>query len=251
MRRGAGAAPPRPRYVGVATIVLSGLCVLGLATSRALAGSPLEVPTDPTTTTTATIAAAPPPPPAPDPKPDPKPDPQPPRPKQRVRPKPPPPPPPPPPPVEPAERRAVATTATPPAAPPETRAKPTVRSKTPAKVAATGPRPRPAGSLRRVPVRRAKVVRRTPPAPARRAFALEPAPLIARAEPSLPIAVPAILPLLGLGLLLLLGASVASARWVPWPEVAEPLYARRHDIAIAGCGAIAVALLWLNAAVLF
>jgi hypothetical protein len=57
--------------------------------------------------------------------------------------------------------------------------------------------------------------------------------------------------LLGLGLLLLLGASVASARWVPWPELAEPLYAHRHDIAIAGCGAIAIALLWLNAAVLF
>jgi hypothetical protein len=75
--------------------------------------------------------------------------------------------------------------------------------------------------------------------------------LIARSEPSLPIAIPAILPLLGLGLVLLLGASVASARWVPWPEVAEPLYARRHDIALAGCGAIALALLWLNAAVLF
>jgi hypothetical protein len=75
--------------------------------------------------------------------------------------------------------------------------------------------------------------------------------LIARSEPSLPIAIPAILPLLGLGLFLLLGASVASARWVPWPEVAEPLYAHRQNIALAGCGAIAIALLWLNAAVLF
>lgn len=77
------------------------------------------------------------------------------------------------------------------------------------------------------------------------------APFVARSEPSLPISIPAILPLLGLGVLLLLGASVASARWVPWPELAEPLYARRHDLATAGCGAIAIALLWLNAAVLF
>ena len=32
MRRGAGAAPPRPRYVGAAAFVLSGLCVLAFAT---------------------------------------------------------------------------------------------------------------------------------------------------------------------------------------------------------------------------
>jgi hypothetical protein len=100
-------------------------------------------------------------------------------------------------------------------------------------------------------VRRAKVLRRASPVPAGGAFDLAPTPLVARSEPSIPIAVPSVLPLLGLGLLLLLGASVASARWVPWPELAEPLYAHRHDIAIAGCGAIAIALLWLNAAVLF
>jgi hypothetical protein len=97
-------------------------------------------------------------------------------------------------------------------------------------------------------------VRKTPPAPAARAPDLElvsSTPFIARSEPSIPIPIPAILPLLGLGLSLLLGASVASARWVPWPEVAEPLYARRHDIAVAGCGAIALGLLVLNAAVLF
>lgn len=103
-------------------------------------------------------------------------------------------------------------------------------------------------------MRQAKVTQRTPPTPAARAPDLELAsatPFIARPEPSIPIAIPAILPLLGLGLFLLLGASVASARWVPWPEVAEPLYARRHDIAVAGCGAIVLALLVLNAAVLF
>ena len=76
-------------------------------------------------------------------------------------------------------------------------------------------------------------------------------PFVARSDPSLPISIPAILPLLGFGILLLLGASVAAARWVPWPELADPLYARRHDLATAGCGVIAVALLWLNAAVLF
>jgi hypothetical protein len=65
------------------------------------------------------------------------------------------------------------------------------------------------------------------------------------------IAIPAILPLLGFGVFLLLGASVASTRRVPWPEVAEPLYAHRHNLATVGCGAIALALLWLNAAVLF
>jgi hypothetical protein len=38
---------------------------------------------------------------------------------------------------------------------------------------------------------------------------------------------------------------------MPWPVLAEPLYAHRHHIATGGCGAIALALLWLNAAVLF
>lgn len=94
-------------------------------------------------------------------------------------------------------------------------------------------------------------MRRASPVPTGGAFDLAPTPFVARSEPSIPIAIPSVLPLLGLGLLLLLGASVASARWVPWPELAEPLYAHRHDIAIAGCGAIAIALLWLNAAVLF
>jgi hypothetical protein len=53
-----------------------------------------------------------------------------------------------------------------------------------------------------------------------------------------------------LGILLLLGALVASARREPWPEFAEPLHAHSRDLATVGIGAIAVAFLCLNAAVL-
>ena len=62
---------------------------------------------------------------------------------------------------------------------------------------------------------------------------------------------PVVLPLAGFGLLLLLGASVVSFRRVPWPALAEPLYARRSDLAAIGFGAIALALLLLNALVVF
>ena len=73
MRRGADAAPSRSRNVGLTTLVLAGLCMLGLATSQAVAqGLPQQTPTEPTTTTVATAPA--PPPPAPDPRPAPKPD---------------------------------------------------------------------------------------------------------------------------------------------------------------------------------
>jgi hypothetical protein len=250
MRRGAGAAPPRPHYVGLATLVLSGLCLLGIATSPAVAGlSPLEVPAEPPITIAAT---PPPPPPDPDPKPAAKPDPKPAPPKQPAR-QAPPPPPPPPPPVEPTEPRATPTTALPPTTSPKTRAKPAVRSKPPPrKAAATVPRPRPLGTLRRAPIRPALVAWMTPIDQVRRTLApdLAPAPFVALSEPSRPITSPAILPLLGLGLLLLLGASVASARWVPWPELAVPLYAHRRDLATVGVGVIALAFLWLNAAVL-
>jgi hypothetical protein len=54
--------------------------------------------------------------------------------------------------------------------------------------------------------------------------------------------------LVGLGLLLI-GASVVSTRRVPWPALAEPLYAHRVDLAVIGVGAIAVALLCLNVTV--
>jgi hypothetical protein len=62
---------------------------------------------------------------------------------------------------------------------------------------------------------------------------------------------PVVLPLVGFGLLLLLGASVVSVRRVPWPALAEPVYARRSDLAAIGLGAIALALLLLNALVIF
>jgi len=63
--------------------------------------------------------------------------------------------------------------------------------------------------------------------------------------------VPVVLPLVGIGLLLLLGASVVSVRRIPLPAQAEPLYARRLDLAAIGVGAIALALLWLNVTVVF
>jgi hypothetical protein len=51
--------------------------------------------------------------------------------------------------------------------------------------------------------------------------------------------------------MLLLGASLVSARRVPWPSVAERAYERRLDLAVCGFGAIALALLWLNVTILF
>lgn len=239
--------------------------MLGFATSGALAGqaSPLQSPTEPTTgATTLAQQQPPPPPPDPDPKPAPKPDPKPARPKPRVRPKPPPPPPPPPP-VERAARRPITTTAQPPPAPrtpPPAPAK-TVAAKRSAPAAAARPRKQPLGSARRSrrgepPVRRRKPARpkrSTPVDPPPQTLELDTAPasFFAPSETAPSIAIPAILPLLALGVFLLLGASVASTRRVPWPVLEEPLYAHRHHIATVGCGAIALALLWLNAAVLF
>ena len=49
---------------------------------------------------------------------------------------------------------------------------------------------------------------------------------------------------------LLLGASAVPPARVPWPAVAEPLFAHRSDLAALGIGTIAVAFLCLNAAVL-
>jgi Tfp pilus assembly protein FimV len=95
--------------------------------------------------------------------------------------------------------------------------------------------------------------------PARAALAREtlnldaaPPPVLPQREPPLSsAALPVAVPLVGLGLMLLLGASVASARRIPWPGVAERVYARRLDLAAFGFGAIALALLWLNVTVLF
>jgi GAF domain-containing protein len=76
-----------------------------------------------------------------------------------------------------------------------------------------------------------------------------PARLAAPSGPELSLAAPVVLPLVGLGLVLLLGAYVVSVRRIPWPAVAQPLYAHRSDVAAIGFGAIAVGLLLLNATV--
>jgi hypothetical protein len=79
-----------------------------------------------------------------------------------------------------------------------------------------------------------------------------PPPVFPRREPPLSsAALPVAVPLVGLGLMLLLGASLVSARRVPWPSVAERAYERRLDLAVCGFGAIALALLWLNVTILF
>lgn len=266
MRRGADAAPSRSPNAGLTTLVLAGLCLLGLATSQAVAqGFPQQTPTAPMTTTVAT-APAPPPPPAPDPRPTPKPDPKPARPRQAVPPKAPPPPPPP---LERAARQPIATTALAPTAP--SKARPSHRSAVPARRPATAaavrrPRkPRRASTIRarrdRPSVRRRKPVvpsRSTPAASVEPALdlALTSAPVLSKSQGVAKPAIPKVLLLMCLGIVLLgivllLGAWVASARRDPWPDFAEPLHAHRRDLATVGIGAIAVAFLCLNAAVLF
>ncbi len=245
---------------------------MGFAPQQALAGQ------DSTTQVGASRMTGPtspaPDPPNPDPKPSPKPDPKP----NRPRPQAPTPPPPPPPPPPPAPRRApqqsnpqrtVAPPAPAPAPPTRHRAVPRI---TPPPAASTRSRRRPrVASVPKVrresrPVRskaprhdRPKARRPVHPKrsvvrkPSRRPSAVlarttlglreAPAPAAAHAEPPLSRAAPVVLPLLGLGLLLLLGASVASARRVSWPK---PLYTHRRDLAAVGFGAIAIALFWLN-----
>jgi hypothetical protein len=261
MRRGADAAPSRSRNVGLTTLVLAGLCVLGLATSQAVAqGLPQQTPTEPTTTTVATAPA--PPPPVPDPRPAPKPDPKPAGPRRAVRAKAPPPPPPPP--VERAARRPIATTALPPTVPPKarTRHRKAVPPKRPRAAAAVRPRGKPPRvSTRRARGDRPSVRRRKPVAPNRStpAASEEPAvdldltsmPVISKSQPAIPkVLLLTCLGIVLLGIVLLLGAWVASARREPWPEFAEPLHAHSRDLATVGIGAIAVAFLCINAAVL-
>jgi hypothetical protein len=268
MRRTAAAAPRCRRQIGLATVILLALCSLGLAPSQALASGalPALVVTEATLTAAATGPLSPAP--DPDPKPAPKPDPKPNRPIPLARPTPPPPPPPPPPPAapRPAARSSIPTTK---AAPPEpapsgpTRPK-AVPRKTPAPAAATLPRRRPRldsvpkarRESRPVRPKRVEVRRRSRPSRAVSAATpldlnAAPTPVLARSDPSLSNAVPVVLPLVGLGLLLLLGASVVSVRRVPRPALAEPLYAHRVDVAAIGIGAIALALLWLNVTVVF
>lgn len=56
-------------------------------------------------------------------------------------------------------------------------------------------------------------------------------------------------PLLVFGLLLI-GLTAVPPTRIPWPAIAEPLYLHRPNLAAIGFGAIALAFLVLNAAVL-
>jgi hypothetical protein len=260
MKAGAAAAPRYRRQVGLATVVLAVLAGLGFVTSQALAGGALvpQIGTEstPTSTTVASTTAAP----IPDPQPAPKPDPKPASSRQRAKVTSPPPPPPPPPPLGRAARQSTTpTTSTPTRAtvPPSTRP----RAEPPGEAVAVAPPVR-----RRVRVSAVRKARAEPPAaprtkpvprprrgsatPASQTLALDASPITALSETtSPPSGVPAlVLPLLGLGLLLL-GASAVSARRVPWPALVVPLEAHRLDLAAVGIGAIALALLLLNVTV--
>ena len=99
-------------------------------------------------------------------------------------------------------------------------------------------------------VRKRTRVSRADPAPASVVPISTPAPVIGRPRPSLANALPVVLPLIGIGLLLL-GASAVSAWYGPWPQLVGPLYPHRQNLAAVGVGAIALALLCLNVFVLF
>jgi hypothetical protein len=166
-----------------------------------------------------------------------------------------------------------AVTPAPPAAAHAAAARPKARrQKAPARVVRPRARPRTKVERPKPNVARVKKVRREPRSirrkqaemqeasrSARATLAREtlnlnaaPPPVFPRREPPLSAAaLPVAVPLVGLGLMLLLGASLVSARRVPLPGVAERVYARRRDLAAFGFGAIALALLWLNVTVLF
>jgi hypothetical protein len=85
------------------------------------------------------------------------------------------------------------------------------------------------------------VVATLPPEP----VAAAPPPVFAPPSTAPSPAFALVVPLLLLGALLL-GASAVSVRRIPWPAVAVPLAVHRFDVAAAGVGAIALALLVLN-----
>ena len=279
MRR-AAAAPRCHRRLGLTTVVLLGLSSLGFAAPQALAGqvSEPQLPTEQTATSSTTGATAQAP--APDPKPAPTPDPKPAQAKPRTRAATTPPPPPPPPSATTRTARLSGTAQAKRGATLRNRAasarqtaranrlRAAARKKRAAAAALAARRRARLNSARKVrrqarPVRATKPAVRKPAARKRsRPSVAVPAdapldhealvePVLARSEPQLSFAVPVFLPLFGFGVLLLLGASVVSVRRIPWPAVAQPLYARRSDVAAIGFGAIALGLLWLNAAVFF
>jgi type IV secretory pathway VirB10-like protein len=275
MTGGTAAAPRYRRQAGVATVVLVLFGGLGFVASQALAGQSLvpqvETEPNPTSSTPGSTTVAPIPDPQSAPKPDPKPKPS--RPRQRTRVTPPPPPPPPPPAPRPVTRRStVQTTA---AASGQAPASPNHRRdahpNTEVAVVVPQARRRPgtdaaARRERRAVRRRATAVRnpsRSSAArtPSRRSLAVRPGPRnldlagaptrgFTQPEPPVSTSLALVLPLLGLGVLLL-GASAVSARHVPWPVLRAPLHAHRPDLATLGVGAIALALLLLNVAVFF
>ena len=157
-------------------------------------------------------------------------------------------------------------------APPAAARPKAARQKAPPRVVAPRARPRPKIQRPKPKVERVKKVRHEPrrlrrkqaavreasrsarAALARETLNLDPAPppVFPRREPPLSsAALPVAVPLVGLGLMLLLAASLVSARRVPLPGVGERVYARRLDLAAFGFGALALALLWLNVTVLF
>jgi hypothetical protein len=238
-------------HVRLAAVLLFAACTFAFGSAEALATSPAN----------GARATAP----IPDPKPPPKPDPKPPPPPPAPVPLPPPPPPPPPAPKARVKPPKKAVAPTPPPRPPAARPK-AVPHKAPASRRIKRPvakqvKPRPKAQPtpkkpRHVQRRKAQVrkaIRSAPAAPVRETLGANayPAPAFTRRDPSLSRALPVFVPLIGLGLLLLAGASALSARRIPLPARAKPLYARRVDLAAFGFGAIALALLWLNLTVVF
>lgn len=96
----------------------------------------------------------------------------------------------------------------------------------------------------RTPIRDAPAV----PAPETLELDAAPTPVLPGSESPPSSALALVLPLVGVGLLLI-GASAVSAHRVPWPAVAGLLAAHRIDLVTAGVGAIALALLSLNVTV--
>jgi hypothetical protein len=213
----------------LAILVSFGICLVGLSSQRAFAETPTPDPK-----------------PVPIPKADPKP-----KPPKQAQPPPAPPTPPPPAPSPPPPPAVE-----PPPPPPAARSvapatKPTTK---------TGLRQ----PVRRVAVPRArrtsKLAARSKPYDRRRELGildqpsadLSVSPSVALTRAGAPVAgsLPVIVPLLGFGLLLLLGAAALTSRRAPVPRIAAPLYQHRSDLVLVGAGAIAVALLWLNIAAL-
>jgi hypothetical protein len=235
MSRRAGAGPPSSRRLGAASLALALACSFGCASTLAFA----------TTADAASTASAPDPKPPP-PKPDPKP-------KPPAPPPPPPPPPAPPPPAPPAATTVARAPAPPPPPPPAPASSATRKSsavvRQPSSARTTSkpktnrvPHPAPrttAGSKRPSKLETAPPLVQLPPAVA----------VGSEDDPAIGGPLLAFIPLLVIGLLLV-GLTAVPPTRIPWPVISQPLYLHRPNLAAIGFGAIALALLVLNAAVL-